>query len=62
MQNEEGNMVNLYVSRKCSAMNRIITTKDPASVQINIGHVDANGLYNGQFTTFTQVLSIFVFN
>ncbi|KAG0551154.1 hypothetical protein BDA96_01G398600, partial [Sorghum bicolor] len=52
MQNEEGKMVDLYVPRKCSATNRIITAKDHASVQINIGHVDANGLYDGHFTTF----------
>ncbi|TVU47070.1 hypothetical protein EJB05_06650, partial [Eragrostis curvula] len=52
MQNEEGKMVDLYVPRKCSATNRIITAKDHASVQINIGHLDENGLYNGQFTTF----------
>uniref|UniRef100_A0A8R7PAK9 Small ribosomal subunit protein eS21 n=4 Tax=Triticinae TaxID=1648030 RepID=A0A8R7PAK9_TRIUA len=52
MQNEVGDMVDLYVPRKCSATNRIITAKDHASVQINIGHVDANGLYNGSFTTF----------
>ncbi|XP_051213745.1 small ribosomal subunit protein eS21 [Lolium perenne] len=52
MQNEEGTMVDLYVPRKCSATNRIITAKDHASVQINIGHVDENGLYDGRFTTF----------
>nr|AAU89141.1 40S ribosomal protein S21, putative [Oryza sativa Japonica Group]ABF98087.1 40S ribosomal protein S21, putative, expressed [Oryza sativa Japonica Group] len=52
MQNEEGQMVDLYVPRKCSTTNRIITAKDHASVQINIGHVDENGLYDGRFTTF----------
>ncbi|GJN31449.1 hypothetical protein PR202_gb19849 [Eleusine coracana subsp. coracana] len=52
MQNEEGKMVDLYVPRKCSATNRIITAKDHASVQINIGHLDENGMYNGQFTAF----------
>ncbi|KAK1678005.1 hypothetical protein QYE76_038853 [Lolium multiflorum] len=52
MENEEGKMVDLYVPRKCSATNRIITAKDHASVQINIGHVDENGLYDGRFTTF----------
>jgi hypothetical protein len=35
-----------------SATNRIITSKDHVSVQINIGHVDESGLYSGQFTTF----------
>ncbi|CAN6309770.1 unnamed protein product [Urochloa humidicola] len=52
IENEEGKVVDLYVPRKCSATNRIITAKDHASVQINIGHLDENGLYNGQFTTF----------
>ncbi|KAL8160681.1 hypothetical protein V2J09_002218 [Rumex salicifolius] len=35
-----------------SATNRLITAKDHASVQINIGHLDANGVYTGEFTTF----------
>ncbi|XP_043694686.1 40S ribosomal protein S21-like [Telopea speciosissima] len=52
MQNEEGQNMDLYIPRKCSATNRLITSKDHASVQINIGHVDENGLYTGHFTTF----------
>ncbi|CAM8925389.1 hypothetical protein QQ045_021184 [Rhodiola kirilowii] len=52
MQNEEGQNVDLYIPRKCSATNRLITSKDHASVQINIGHLDANGIYNNQFSTF----------
>ncbi|XP_008805749.1 40S ribosomal protein S21 [Phoenix dactylifera] len=52
MQNEEGKMMDLYIPRKCSATNRLITAKDHASVQINIGHLDENGVYTGQFTTF----------
>ncbi|KAG2398450.1 40S ribosomal protein [Vigna angularis] len=52
MQNEEGQITELYIPRKCSATNRLITAKDHASVQINIGHVDENGIYNGQFSTF----------
>lgn len=35
-----------------SATNRLITAKDHASVQINIGHVDQNGVYTGEFTPF----------
>ena len=35
-----------------SASNRLITAKDHASVQINVGHLDENGLYTGQFSTF----------
>jgi Ribosomal protein S21e len=32
--------------------NKLITAKDHASVQINIGNLDANGLYNGTYSTF----------
>jgi len=52
MQNEEGEKVDLYIPRKCSATNRLITAKDHASVQINVGHVDANGVFTGEFTPF----------
>ncbi|KAK7348239.1 hypothetical protein VNO80_22790 [Phaseolus coccineus] len=52
MQNEEGKFTELYVPRKCSATNRLITAKDHTSVQMNIGHLDENGIHNGQFSTF----------
>ncbi|URD72938.1 40S ribosomal protein S4 [Musa troglodytarum] len=52
MQNEAGEMTDLYIPRKCSATNRLITAKDHASVQINIGHLDESGVNTGQFTTF----------
>ncbi|XP_048321980.1 small ribosomal subunit protein eS21y isoform X1 [Ziziphus jujuba] len=52
MQNEEGVITELYIPRKCSATNRLITSKDHASVQINVGHLDENGVYTGQFSTF----------
>ncbi|GAQ86071.1 40S ribosomal protein S21 [Klebsormidium nitens] len=52
MQNEEGENVDLYIPRKCSATNRLITSKDHASIQINVGHLDENGVYTGQYTTF----------
>ncbi|KAE9464094.1 hypothetical protein C3L33_04042, partial [Rhododendron williamsianum] len=51
MQNDEGQNMDLYIPRKCSATNRLITAKDHASVQINVGHLDVNGIYTGQFTT-----------
>ncbi|KAH0997181.1 hypothetical protein GBA52_021045 [Prunus armeniaca] len=35
-----------------SATNRWITSKDHASFQINVGHLDENGIYTGQFSTF----------
>ncbi|KAJ8772036.1 hypothetical protein K2173_027213 [Erythroxylum novogranatense] len=52
MQNEEGQNMDLYIPRKCSATNRLITAKDHASVQINIGHLDGSGHYTGQFSTY----------
>jgi len=53
MQNEEGEKVDLYIPRKCSYTNRLIPAKDHAAVQINIGHVDAMGVYiPGEFTPF----------
>eukprot|EP00232_Nephroselmis_pyriformis_P028232 CAMPEP_0182862604 /NCGR_PEP_ID=MMETSP0034_2-20130328/6154_1 /TAXON_ID=156128 /ORGANISM="Nephroselmis pyriformis, Strain CCMP717" /LENGTH=81 /DNA_ID=CAMNT_0024994693 /DNA_START=70 /DNA_END=315 /DNA_ORIENTATION=+ len=52
MINDEGDNVDLYIPRKCSATNRLIGSKDFASVQINVGHLDENGVYTGQATTF----------
>lgn len=43
--------IDLYVPRKCTATNRVITAKDHASVQINIGHLDSNGVYQGEYST-----------
>ena len=39
MQDDEGNIVDIYIPRKCSATNRLITAKDHASVQIEIAEV-----------------------
>ncbi|KAK3288363.1 40S ribosomal protein S21 [Cymbomonas tetramitiformis] len=52
MRNDEGDMVDLYIPRKCSSTNRLITAKDHASVQLNVGHLDEHGVYTGQYTTF----------
>jgi len=52
MQNEEGVKVDLYIPRKCSATNRLITAKDHAAIQINIAHVDNHGIYRGEYSTF----------
>nr|GMD09440.1 40S ribosomal protein S21-like [Ipomoea batatas] len=48
MQNDEGQNMDLYIPRKCSATNRLITSKDHASVQINVGHLNENGVYDGK--------------
>merc|ERR1712029_653146 len=52
MQNDEGVAVDLYVPRKCSATNRLITAKDHASVQINIAEVDESGKMTGSNVTY----------
>ncbi|CEG00380.1 Ribosomal protein S21e [Ostreococcus tauri] len=51
MINADGENVDLYIPRKCSWTNRLITATDKASVQLNVGHLDANGVYSGQYTT-----------
>ncbi|KAI9899257.1 hypothetical protein N3K66_005718 [Trichothecium roseum] len=43
MENDRGEIVDLYVPRKCSATNRIIKAKDHGSVQISVAKVDENG-------------------
>mmetsp|Transcript_126439 Transcript_126439/g.300237 ORF Transcript_126439/g.300237 Transcript_126439/m.300237 type:complete len:83 (+) Transcript_126439:94-342(+) len=52
MQNEEGRVVDLYLPRKCSATNRLIHAKEHGAVQLNVGQVDENGMYTGEFHTF----------
>ncbi|XP_077971713.1 small ribosomal subunit protein eS21-like [Styela clava] len=47
MQNDTGEIVDLYIPRKCSASGRIISAKDHASIQLNLGDVDENGRYTG---------------
>jgi len=53
MQNENGENVDLYVPRKCSWTNRILTAKDHGSVQINVANVDpVTGVATGEATAF----------
>ncbi|KZT57037.1 ribosomal protein S21e [Calocera cornea HHB12733] len=52
MENDKGTLVDLYVPRKCSVTNRLITSKDHASVQISIADVDSEGKALGTSTTF----------
>nr|3JBN_Z Chain Z, 40S ribosomal protein eS21 [Plasmodium falciparum 3D7]3JBO_Z Chain Z, 40S ribosomal protein eS21 [Plasmodium falciparum 3D7]3JBP_Z Chain Z, 40S ribosomal protein eS21 [Plasmodium falciparum 3D7] len=42
----------IYIPRKCSATSRLIPAKEHGAVQINVGMVDANGVYNGKTETF----------
>lgn len=48
----QGEVVDLYVPRKCSATNRLITAKDHASVQINVAEVDDEGKMTGSNVTY----------
>ncbi|KAI8990215.1 30S ribosomal protein S21e [Pilobolus umbonatus] len=52
MENSEGTLIDLYIPRKCSATNRLITAKDHASVQINVGDVNAEGRITSSFSTY----------
>ncbi|XP_061175410.1 small ribosomal subunit protein eS21-like [Saccostrea cucullata] len=53
MQNDQGEFVDMYIPRKCSASNRIIAAKDHASIQINIADVDpSTGRMTGSNTTY----------
>jgi small subunit ribosomal protein S21e len=47
MENDKGQIVDLYIPRKCSATGRLINAKDHASVQIAIAEVDQNGRITG---------------
>eukprot|EP00618_Florenciella_parvula_P008979 CAMPEP_0119479088 /NCGR_PEP_ID=MMETSP1344-20130328/8523_1 /TAXON_ID=236787 /ORGANISM="Florenciella parvula, Strain CCMP2471" /LENGTH=84 /DNA_ID=CAMNT_0007513303 /DNA_START=25 /DNA_END=279 /DNA_ORIENTATION=- len=52
MQNENKEIVDLYIPRKCSWTNRLIEAKDKASVQFAVGDIDpASGLYTGDTKT-----------
>jgi len=50
--NDEGKLIDLYIPRKCSATNRVITAKDHASVQIAVAQLDQHGVMTGVHTTF----------
>ncbi len=52
MENEEGQKVDLYIPRTCTATNRLIASKEHNSVQLNVGQVDVNGKYTNEFYTF----------
>jgi len=52
MTNEDGRIVDTYIPRKCSYTSRILSAKEHASVQINVGEVDENGVYTRQNKTY----------
>merc|ERR1712046_60989 len=39
-----------YIPRKCCITNALLTSKDHASVQLNVGHCDQFGIYTGDYT------------
>merc|ERR1711991_1234514 len=51
MLNASGEVVDLYIPRKCAWTSKLIPAKDHASVQLNIGHLDEAGVYTGEFST-----------
>merc|ERR1712189_72240 len=52
MQNDAGEVVDVYIPRKCSITNNIISAKDHASVQISVAEVDEEGRMTGGFKTY----------
>ncbi|GKT34476.1 putative multi-domain containing protein [Aduncisulcus paluster] len=52
MRNSSGDVVDLYIPRKCCATSRLIGPKDHASVQIRVAKVDAEGKMTGEHETF----------
>lgn len=58
MINDEGVNVDLYIPRKCSFTNTIIAAEDHASIQLNIGKVNAKGVFSGEFDTIALSGSI----
>ncbi|UZJ54528.1 hypothetical protein CBS101457_003848 [Exobasidium rhododendri] len=43
MENDRGDLIDLYVPRKCAATGRLIEAKDHSSVQISVADVDESG-------------------
>merc|ERR1711971_1253510 len=41
-----------YIPRKCCITNQLLTSKDHASVQLNVGHVDQYGIFTGDYTVY----------
>merc|ERR1712006_30964 len=41
-----------YIPRKCCITNALLTSKDHASVQLNVGHVDQFSIYTGDYTVY----------
>ncbi len=49
----EMEMNHVYIPRKCSYTNRILTSKDHCSIQLTIGTIENGGVYKGKFEIFS---------
>eukprot|EP00349_Pseudokeronopsis_sp_Brazil_P008381 CAMPEP_0202971006 /NCGR_PEP_ID=MMETSP1396-20130829/22744_1 /ASSEMBLY_ACC=CAM_ASM_000872 /TAXON_ID= /ORGANISM="Pseudokeronopsis sp., Strain Brazil" /LENGTH=76 /DNA_ID=CAMNT_0049699947 /DNA_START=70 /DNA_END=300 /DNA_ORIENTATION=+ len=53
MQNDAGEVVDIYIPRKCSWTNRVLAANDFGAVQVNIADIDPNtGIKLKTSTTF----------
>merc|ERR1712080_40086 len=56
MKNVQGEDVDLYVPRKCSATSRLLNPTDKSSIQLNIPKFDSNGrILPGEFEDFIAI-------
>ncbi|KAH0481248.1 MAG: uncharacterized protein KVP18_002199 [Porospora cf. gigantea A] len=53
MQNDQGKLVDLYVPRKCSATGKLIPAFEHGAVQLSVGLVNEQGVYDGNIYSFT---------
>lgn len=60
MQNDKGEYVDLYVPRRCYATNRILDSKDHASVQITLSTAGLPEFEAKKKDNLTVILSGFV--
>mmetsp|Transcript_43713 Transcript_43713/g.88428 ORF Transcript_43713/g.88428 Transcript_43713/m.88428 type:complete len:85 (+) Transcript_43713:43-297(+) len=53
MQNEAGDVVDIYIPRKCSWTNKLIKAADHSAMQLNVANIDpATGLFTGDVKTY----------
>jgi len=52
MTNNDNQVVDLYIPRRCAWTNRLITARDHSSVRINIAEVDNNGLMKSETKSY----------
>ena len=62
MQNDKGDYVDLYIPRRCFATNKLLDSKDHASVQVTLSTVGLKQFENSKTENekVTMVLSGFV--